>query len=132
MVVSLIAASAAGLAFLLALLFSVQDRGSVLDPASATAGGNAPMQIVWDVFAARFGRSAGAFGLLLFAIPLMSACFAGNAGLTSCSRVMWAFSRDGDTRVSRWLAKVNERTNIPLRAVVRMACACPGWHACWA
>lgn len=80
-----------GIAYLLALLFSVQDPANVLSATAATAGGNGPMQIAWDVFAARFGRGAGALGL--FIVPLLCSIFCGNACLTTCSRVMWAFSR---------------------------------------
>lgn len=109
-----------GFLYLLSLLFSVQDPASVLDPAAATAGGNAPFQIAWDAFSARFGRGAGALGL--FVVPLLCSLFCGNACLTTCSRVMWAFSRDGNLRISRWLATVNPKSQTPVAAVVRGGC----------
>lgn len=83
-----------GLAYVLALLFSVQDPSNVLSPTAATAGGSAPMQIAWDVFAARFGR--GGASLALFSVPLLCSVFCGNACLTTCSRVMFAMSRCGN------------------------------------
>jgi amino acid transporter len=105
-----------GLAYVLSLLFSIQKRSAVLSPDAATAGGSAPMQIVWDVFDRRFGSGAGALGL--FVVPLVCSLFCGAACLTTCSRVMWAFSRDGTLKVSRLLRTVHPTWKTPVYAVV--------------
>jgi len=41
----------------------------------------------------------------------------GNACLTTCSRVMYAFSRDGDLRISRFLRHVHPSLKAPINAV---------------
>jgi amino acid transporter len=104
-----------GIAYVISLLFSVQNPASLVDPAAATAGGSAPFQIAWDVFTARFGSGFGALGL--FVVPLLCSLFCGNACLTTCSRVVWAFSRDGDLRISRILRWVHPKWKTPVAAV---------------
>ncbi|KAI8466411.1 MAG: amino acid/polyamine transporter I [Monoraphidium minutum] len=104
-----------GLAYVISLLFSVQDPASVLSPDNATAGGSGPMQIAWDVFSARFGSGLGALGL--FVVPLLCSLFCGNACLTTCSRVVWSFSRDGDLKISRLLRQVHPKFKTPVNAV---------------
>lgn len=102
-----------GFCYLLSLLFSVQDVDAVLG--GDTAGGNGPMQITWDVFRARFGAGAGALGL--FVVPLLCSLFCGNACLTTCSRVVWSFSRDGNLAISKWLRQVHPKFKTPVNAV---------------
>lgn len=117
LIATIVSGFVVGFSYVIALLFSVQSTDNVLSPDAATAGGSAPMQIAWDVFAARFGSGAGALGL--FVVPLLCSLFCGNACLTTCSRVMWAFSRDGNLRISKWLRTVHPKYKTPVNAVVR-------------
>jgi amino acid transporter len=112
---TILAGFAVGFFYLLSLLFSVQDRGNVLAATAATAGGSGPMQITWDAFNARFGSGVGALGL--FVIPLACSLFCGNACLTTCSRVVWSFSRDGNLRISKLLRTVHPTYKTPVNAV---------------
>jgi len=120
LIATILSGFAVGLFYLLSLLFSVQSRSNVLSADAATAGGNGPMQIVYDVFKARYGN--GVYGLGLFAVPLLCSLFCGNACLTTCSRVVWAFSRDGNLRISKWLRSVHPVYKTPVVAVVSRWC----------
>ncbi len=58
------------------------------------------------------GAGRGAMGLAILAM-----WFCGLSSVTSASRTLWAFSRDGGLPGSRALRRVNERTRTPLVAI---------------
>ncbi|KAF6254993.1 amino acid/polyamine transporter I [Scenedesmus sp. NREL 46B-D3] len=104
-----------GISFLLSVTFSIQDPANVLSPDNAVGGGNPVMGIAWDAFAARFGNGLGSLGLM--AVPLLCSMFCGNACVTSTSRTLYAFSRDGAVPLSSWWSKVDPRFEAPVNAV---------------
>lgn len=109
----------AGLLLMLALVYSIRDYDRV---ASAAAP---PVQILID------GLGLGtAKALLLIVIGAMLFC--GLANLTSNTRQIFAFSRDGAMPGSRWWHSVSPRTRTPVKAVwLAVACSLalvlPGW-----
>ncbi|MGW6909189.1 amino acid permease [Streptomyces sp. NPDC054940] len=109
----------AGLLLMLALVYSIRDYDRV---ASADAP---PVQILID------GLGIGtAKALLLIVIGAMLFC--GLANLTSNTRQIFAFSRDGAMPGSRWWHSVSPRTRTPVKAVwLAVACSLalvlPGW-----
>ncbi|MFI6015199.1 amino acid permease [Streptomyces sp. NPDC051243] len=109
----------AGLLLMLALVYSIRDYDRV---ASADAP---PVRILID------GLGVGtAKALLLIVIGAMLFC--GLANLTSNTRQIFAFSRDGAMPGSRWWHSVSPRTRTPVKAVwLAVACSLalvlPGW-----
>ncbi|TXS46024.1 amino acid permease [Streptomyces sp. uw30] len=109
----------AGLLLMLALVYSIRDYDRV-------AGADAPpVQILID------GLGLGtAKALLLIVIGAMLFC--GLANLTSNTRQIFAFSRDGAMPGSRWWHSVSPRTRTPVKAVwLAVGCSLtlvvPGW-----
>ncbi|MXM67880.1 amino acid permease [Streptomyces sp. HUCO-GS316] len=108
-----------GLILVLALVLSIHDYDRV-------AGASAPpVQILID------GLGLGtAKALLLIVIGAMLFC--GLANLTSNTRQIFAFSRDGAMPGSRWWHSVSPRTRTPVKAVwlavvCSLALVLPGW-----
>ncbi|MEU1039985.1 amino acid permease [Streptomyces sp. NPDC005551] len=108
-----------GLVLMLALVYSVQDYDRV-------AGSSAPpVQILLD------GLGAGAAKVILL-IVIGAMLFCGLANLTSNTRQIFAFSRDGAMPGSRWWHSVSPRTRTPVKAVwlavgCSLALVLPGW-----
>nr|WP_242440919.1 amino acid permease [Streptomyces sp. CB02923] len=109
----------AGLVLMLALVFAIRDY-------AGAAGAEAPpVQILIDAL----GTGTAKF-LLLIVIGAMLFC--GLANMTSNTRQIFAFSRDGAMPGSRWWHSVSTRTRTPVKAVW-LAAACslvlviPGW-----
>ncbi|SCK42473.1 amino acid/polyamine/organocation transporter, APC superfamily (TC 2.A.3) [Streptomyces sp. WMMB 714] len=108
-----------GLILMLALVYSIRDY-------SAEAKADAPpVQILVN----SLGAGTAKF-LLLIVIGAMLFC--GLANMTSNTRQIFAFSRDGAMPGSRWWHSVSSRTRTPVKAVW-LAAACslvlviPGW-----
>ncbi|EIN06876.1 APC amino acid permease [Punctularia strigosozonata HHB-11173 SS5] len=95
---------------ILGLLFSMQDYDATV--ASATG------QPVTQIFLDTVGEK-GAIVLMVIVIGAMFFC--GTFSITSNSRMMYAFSRDGAIPGHKFLAKVSARTRTPIRTV---------WLAC--
>jgi len=95
---------------LLGLLFSIQDFDRVL---GAETG-----QPVAQIFIDAVGNN-GAIALMVIIIVAMYFC--GTFSVTSNSRMMYAFSRDGALPASSFFHNVNDRTKTPIRTV---------WLAC--
>lgn len=93
-----------GWVLLLAFLFAVQD------PQALSAGGGT----VNVIFAQAL--STGWAGTILL-IATVGQFFCAMAGMTSCSRMMFAFSRDGAVPGSRWWVRLN-RAQIPANAAI--------------
>jgi amino acid transporter len=108
-----------GLVLMLALVYSVGDYAK---EASADAP---PVQILIDAL------GLGAAKLLLL-IVIGAMLFCGLANMTSNTRQIFAFSRDGAMPGSRWWHSVSTRTRTPVKAVwlaaaCSMALVVPGW-----
>ncbi|GAQ80863.1 amino acid transporter protein [Klebsormidium nitens] len=105
-----------GWMYILALTFSIQgDPARLFSPDNETAGAFAPAQIYYDVFQGRFGSAAGAYVILC--VILLSFFFCGASILTSASRVVYAFSRDGGLPGSRYWRQIHPRLQSPVHAV---------------
>ncbi|WP_459020483.1 amino acid permease [Streptomyces sp. SD35] len=109
----------AGLLLMLALVYSIHDYDRV---ASADAP---PVQILID------GLGLGTAKVVLL-IVIGAMLFCGLANLTSNTRQIFAFSRDGAMPGSRWWHSVSPRTRTPVKAVwLAVACSLalvlPGW-----
>ncbi|OXY90386.1 amino acid permease, partial [Streptomyces diastatochromogenes] len=108
-----------GLILILALVYSISDYSKV-------AGSSAPpVQILID------GLGLGAAKVMLL-IVIGAMLFCGLANLTSNTRQIFAFSRDGAMPGSRLWHSVSPRTRTPVKAVwLAVACSLalvvPGW-----
>jgi amino acid transporter len=108
-----------GLALMLALVYAIRDY------AGEAAAGAPPVQILVDALGTGVAEL-----LLLIVIGCMFFC--GLANMTSNTRQIFAFSRDGAMPGSRWWHSVSPRTRTPVKAVW-LAAACsvalvvPGW-----
>ncbi|TFK38346.1 APC amino acid permease [Crucibulum laeve] len=95
---------------LLGLLFSIQDLDATLDPETG--------QPVTQIFLDTVGEN-GAIVLMVIVIGAMYFC--GTFSITSNSRMMYAFARDGGIPGHKFLSKVSPRWKSPIRTV---------WLAC--
>ncbi|KAG9225370.1 hypothetical protein CCMSSC00406_0006243 [Pleurotus cornucopiae] len=95
---------------LLGLLFSIQDLDGTLNSATG--------QPVAQIFLDTVGEN-GAIVLMVIVIGAMFFC--GTFSITSNSRMMYAFARDGGIPGHEFFSKVNTRWKSPIRAV---------WMAC--
>jgi amino acid transporter len=108
-----------GLILMLALVYSIHDYVQV-------AGSSAPpVQILID------GLGMGTAKAILL-IVIGSMLFCGLANLTSNTRQIFAFSRDGAMPGSHWWHSVSPRTRTPVKAVwlavgCSVALVVPGW-----
>jgi amino acid transporter len=108
-----------GLVLMLALVYSIGDYAKEAGAAAP------PVQILID----SLGLTAAKL-LLLIVIGAMLFC--GLANMTSNTRQIFAFSRDGAMPGSRWWHSVSTRTRTPVKAVwlaavCSMALVVPGW-----
>ncbi|KAG0241780.1 hypothetical protein BGX31_000891 [Mortierella sp. GBA43] len=93
----------AGLGYLLALTFGIQD----LDRVIGTSIGSPITQIFVD--------AAGETGaVLLLVILLVAQFFCGNASVTANSRMIYAFSRDGAMPGSKYLHRIHPTLKSPI------------------
>ncbi|KAI1793751.1 APC amino acid permease [Ganoderma leucocontextum] len=99
-----------GLFLLLGLLFSIQDLERTVNSPTG--------QPVAQIFLDTVGEK-GAIVLMVIVIGAMFFC--GTFSITSNSRMMYAFSRDGAIPGHRFFQKVDEKTRSPIRTV---------WLAC--
>ncbi|MFI9240629.1 amino acid permease [Streptomyces sp. NPDC053079] len=97
---------AAGFVLLAGLTFAIQDYAGTRDSPT----GVPPAQIFLDALGA-----SGAKALLL--VVIVAQLFCGNAEVAACSRMVFAFSRDGALPGSRWWRRVSARTGTPVPAV---------------
>lgn len=109
----------AGLVLMLALVYAIRDY-------AAEAGAAAPpVQVLIDALGVGTAK-------LLLLIVIGAMLFCGLANMTSNTRQIFAFSRDGAMPGSRWWHSVSSRTRTPVKAVW-LAAACslalvvPGW-----
>lgn len=55
--------------------------------------------------------------LCVYRIPLVCLLFAAITIMTTSSRMVYAFARDGGLPASRFFARVDKRLNVPLNAL---------------
>ncbi|KAF9406083.1 hypothetical protein BGZ94_003249 [Podila epigama] len=96
----------AGLGYLLALTFGIQDIDKVL----STTTGSPIAQIFLDAVG-----ETGA--LLLLAILLVAQFFCGNASITANSRMIYAFSRDGAMPGSQYFHQIHPTLKSPVYGI---------------
>ncbi|MFD9793175.1 amino acid permease [Streptomyces sp. NPDC059070] len=116
---AIIYSALAGLVLMLALVYAIRDY-------AGEAGSDAPpVQILIDALGLGTAK-------LLLLIVIGAMLFCGLANMTSNTRQIFAFSRDGAMPGSRWWHSVSLRTRTPVKAVW-LAAACslvlivPGW-----
>ncbi|KAG0211167.1 hypothetical protein BGX33_004492 [Mortierella sp. NVP41] len=97
----------AGLGYLLALTFGIQDLDRVLNEPT---GGNVIVQIFLDAVG-----DTGA--LLLLIILLLAQFFCGSASVTANSRMIYAFSRDGAMPGSKYFHQIHPTLKSPVWGV---------------
>lgn len=105
-VISICVSAVLGWFLIVALLFSIQDY----DTTVGSPTGQPVTQILLDTVGEK-----GAIALMVVIFTCMF--FAGTFSITSNSRMMYAFSRDGALPGSKFFHKVNERTKTPVRTV---------------
>jgi len=110
-IVSAVAVSAvAGYALVAALVLAVRD------PAATAGAPDAALQVL----SGALGPTAGRFALGLAVVAMW---FAGLSSVTSASRMLFAFARDGGVPLAAWLRRVNVRTGTPLVATAACVAA---------
>jgi amino acid transporter len=67
---------------------------------------------------ARFGTGSG--GIVAMGIPMIAMFFCGGSSVTSNSRMLWSFSRDGALPGYKLWSSVNPWTKTPVNAVIFM------------
>ena len=105
-VMSIIVSWVAGWVLLLGVTFAIQDYNKEL----ASASGVPPAQIFIDSIGWRGG-------LFLLLIVIGAQFFCGMSSVTSNSRMIYAFSRDGALPGSNFWHKVNKRTRTPTNSI---------------
>ncbi|KAH7219458.1 amino acid/polyamine transporter I [Fusarium oxysporum] len=98
----------AGLLFCIPICFVLPDLKYLASLPSA--------QPIPPTIKAAVGSSGSAFGLLLPLVVLGIIC--GIGCITASSRCIWAFSRDGAMPGAQIWARVNERLDVPLNAMI--------------
>ncbi|CAL5221654.1 g3881 [Coccomyxa viridis] len=114
-VVALGTSAVVGWGYLMALLYSIQDTS---DLTTGSANGYISGQIYYDAFLARFGTGTG--GVVALGVPMIAMFFAGGSSVTSNSRMLWSFSRDGALPGYKLWSSVNPWTKTPVNAVMFM------------
>ncbi|WP_344074227.1 amino acid permease [Streptomyces crystallinus] len=116
---AIIYSALAGLVLMLALVYAIRDYAGEAGSAAP------PVQILIDALGMGTAK-------LLLLIVIGAMLFCGLANMTSNTRQIFAFSRDGAMPGSRWWHSVSLRTRTPVKAVW-LAAACslvliiPGW-----
>ncbi|CAG8245718.1 unnamed protein product [Penicillium nalgiovense] len=100
-----------GLSYLLSLMFSVQDYGSLAD----THTGLPLAELFWQATSTR----GGAFGLVFMVWVALGPCVIGSQ--LSTGRVFWAFSRDEGLPLSKIWARVHPKLGSPFNAQLCVA-----------
>ncbi|KAK1423101.1 hypothetical protein QVD17_18396 [Tagetes erecta] len=102
-----------GLGYILGITFTVTDIPSLLSPYN-DAGGYAIAEMFYQAFKGRYGSGTG--GILCLLIVAVAIFFCAMSSITSNSRMVYAFSRDGAMPLSSLWHKVNHQ-EVPIHAV---------------
>jgi amino acid transporter len=105
-IVSSVAVSAvAGFALVVALTLSVRDAAAIGEPADAAL----------NVLRGALGPQAGSIAMGLVVLAMW---FAGLSSVTSASRMLFAFARDGGLPMAALFRRIDPRTHTPVNATV--------------
>ncbi|KAK4479904.1 hypothetical protein RD792_015448 [Penstemon davidsonii] len=102
-----------GWGYILGITFAVTNIPHLLS-SNNDAGGYAIAEIFFQVFKSRYGNGIG--GIICLGIVAVAIFFCGMSSMTSNSRMVYAFSRDGAMPLSTFWHKVNKQ-EVPLNAV---------------
>ncbi|KAJ0667428.1 putative amino acid/polyamine transporter I [Helianthus annuus] len=102
-----------GWGYLLGITFAVTDIPQLLSPDN-DAGGYAIAEIFYQAFKKRYGSGTG--GIICLLVVAVAIFFCAMSSLTSNSRMVYAFSRDGAMPLSSLWHKVNQQ-EVPIYAV---------------
>ena len=117
MVIAVVVSSFVGYIMLIALTLAIKDVNSVLT--ATDAGGNTIPTVV-AILVQALGSTAGKAVSVLAAMAMW---FCGLGAVTGCSRVIYAFSRDGGMPFSNVLKKVESKHQTPAAAIWFTVCA---------
>ena len=106
MILSVAIGAASGFLLCTALLFAAPDMDAVIA---------APEGPILFILASATGSARSAVALALF--PLGCLLLGITMVMTSASRLVWAFARDGGLPCSPWLARVHPTLGVPLNAL---------------
>ncbi len=110
-VLAVVVSSIVGYLLLFALTLAIQDLPAVLNAKDAS-GNEVPA--VLTILQMAFGAKAGA---MVSALATMAMWFCGLSAVTWCSRVVYAFSRDGGLPASRAFKRVSAKHQTPVAAI---------------
>ncbi|XP_034926520.1 amino-acid permease BAT1 [Populus alba] len=99
--------------YILGITFAVTNISSLLDEDN-DAGGYAIAEIFYKAFKGRYGNGVG--GIICLGVVAVAIFFCGMSSVTSNSRMVYAFSRDGAMPLSSLWHKVNNQ-EVPINAV---------------
>src|SRR5262249_21388105 len=120
MVIAVVVSTVFGYVMLLALTLAIRDVNSVLT--ATDAGGNSVPAVV-SILVHALGKQAG---LGVSVLAAMAMWFCGLSAVTGCSRLIYAFARDGGVPVSNTLKRVEPRHQIPIAAIWFTVCTAFG------
>lgn len=102
-----------GWGYLLGITFAVTNIPDLLN-INNDAGGYAIAQVFYQAFKSRYGSGVG--GIICLGVVAIAIFFCGMSSVTSNSRMVYAFSRDGAMPGSSLWHKVNKQ-EVPINAV---------------
>ncbi|XP_035839700.1 amino-acid permease BAT1 homolog isoform X1 [Helianthus annuus] len=102
-----------GWGYLIGITFAVTDIPSLLSPDN-DAGGYAIAEMFYQAFKSRYGSGTG--GIICLLVVAVAIFFCAMSSLTSNSRMVYAFSRDGAMPLSSVWHRVNHQ-EVPIYAV---------------
>ncbi|KAI2742485.1 hypothetical protein DTO013E5_3587 [Penicillium roqueforti] len=106
MIACVVIGTVTGAIFLIVLLFVAGDINEVIDSAATP---------LLAILKNATSSNAGAICLLIF--PLVCALFAAIAIMTTSSRMVYAFARDGGLPASPFFSRVHPKLNVPLNSL---------------
>jgi choline transport protein len=107
MVGAVLIGTLSGFLLCLSLLFAAPSLDAVL---------SAPEGPVLHILSSATGSQAAAVALIIF--PLLCLIMGTASIMTTASRLVWAFARDGGVPFSPWLARVHAGLAVPLNALL--------------
>jgi len=117
MVIAVVVSSIVGYIMLIALTLAIKDVNGVLTAKDASGS---PVPTVVAILVQSLGGTVGSAVSMLAAMAMW---FCGLGAVTGCSRVIYAFARDGGMPFSNVLKKVNTHHHTPTAAIWFTVCA---------
>jgi amino acid transporter len=111
MVIAVVVSSVVGYVMLVALTLAIKDMGAVLN--AVDAGGN-KIPVVVAILIQALGSK---IGVGISVLAAMAMWFCGLGAVTGCSRVIYAFARDGGMPFADVLKKVEAHHHTPIAAI---------------